>query len=203
MTWLASQKLDHLEQRIALEEQLLGVRQAGDRIRRLERAIAEAVPRWSLAGAVTALMALRGIDLVAASTLMAELGDLTRFRTPRELMGYLGLVPSESSTGEHVWRGGITKTGNRRARRILVESAWSYRHPPRVGARKLMRVEAAPPSVRDIAWKAQVRLTARYRALVRAGKLDVVAITAVARELAGFVWAVARAASAPDAAASA
>jgi transposase len=200
MTWLASQKLEHLEQRIAFEEMLLGVRQAGERIDRLEQAIAEAVPGWSLSGGVTALMALRGIDLIAATTLLAELGDLTRFRTPRELMGYLGLVPSESSTGDHVWRGGITKTGNRRARRMLVESAWSYRHQPRVGAAKLARVVAAPPAVRDIAWKAQVRLTARYRALRRAGKLDVVAITAVARELAGFVWAVARAANPPGAA---
>jgi transposase len=199
MSWLASQKLDHLEQRIALEELLIGVRQAGDRIRRLERAIAEAVPGWSLAQIVTALMALRGIDLIAATTLMAELGDLRRFPTARELMGYLGLVPSESSTGKEVWRGGITKTGNRHARRTLVESAWSYRHPPRVGAAKLARVAAAPPEVRDIAWKAQVRLTARYRALTRAGKRDVVAITAIARELAGFIWAIARAATSPRA----
>lgn len=199
MNWLASQKLDHLEQRIALEELLIGVRQAGDRIRRLEQAIAEAVPGWSLAGVVTALMALRGIDLIAATTLMAELGDLRRFPTARELMGYLGLVPSESSTGNEVWRGGITKMGNRHARRTLVESAWSYRHPPRVGAAKLARVAAAPVEVREIAWKAQVRLTARYRTLTRAGKRDVVAITAVARELAGFVWAVARAATSPKA----
>jgi transposase len=198
MSWLASQKLDHLEQRIALEELLMGVRQAGERIGRLEQAIATAVPDWSLAGVVTALMALRGIDLIAATTLMAELGDLRRFRTPRELMGYVGLVPSESSTGEQVWRGGITKTGNRHARRILVESAWSYRHPPRVGAAKLAKVAAAPPEVRDIAWKAQARLTRRYRALTRAGKRDVVAITAVARELAGFVWAVAHATSPPS-----
>ena len=200
MAWLASQKLDHLEQRIALEEMLHGVRQEGERIKRLERAIAEAQPRWSLGGSVTALMALRGLDLIAATTLMAELGDLTRFSTARELMGYIGLVPSERSTGKSVWRGGITKTGNRRARRMLVESAWTYRHPPRVGAAKLHRVAAAPPEVRDIAWKAQVRLSARYRALMRAGKRDVVAVTAVARELAGFVWAVARAANSPGAA---
>jgi transposase len=198
-SWLAGQKLEHLEQRIALEELMVAVRQTGDRIRRLEQAIGEAVPDWSLAGLVTALMALRGIDFIAATTLLAEIGDLTRFRTPRELMGYLGLVPSERSTGERVWRGGITKTGNRRARRILVESAWSYRHPPRVGKAKLAKLEAAPPAVRDIAWKAQSRLSARYRALTRAGKLDVVAIAAVARELAAFVWAVARAASAPSA----
>jgi transposase len=190
MAWLAGQKLAHLEQRIALEEMLHAVRQAGDRIARLEQAIHAAVPDWSLAPSVTALMALRGIEFIAATTLLAEIGDLTRFRTPRELMAWLGMVPSEHSTGERIQRGPITKTGNRRARSILVECAWSYRHPPRVGRDKLARLEAAPPAVRDIAWKAQSRLTARYRALRRAGKLEVVAVTAVARELAAFIWAV-------------
>ena len=190
MAWLAGQKLGHLEQRIALEEMLHAVRQAGDRIARLEQAIHAAVPDWSLAPSATALMALRGIEFIAATTLLAEIGDLTRFRTPRELMAWLGMVPSEHSTGERTRRGPITKTGNRRARSILVECAWSYRHPPRVSRDKLARLEAAPPAVRDIAWKAQSRLTARYRALRRAGKLDVVAITAVARELAAFIWAV-------------
>ncbi len=190
MAWLAGQKLAHLEQRIALEEMLHAVRQAGDRIARLEQAIHAAVPDWSLAPSVTALMALRGIEFIAATTLLAEIGDLTRFRTPRELMAWLGMVPSEHSTGERIRRGPITKTGNRRARSVLVECAWSYRHPPRVGRDKLARLEAAPPAVRDIAWKAQSRLTARYRALRRAGKLDVVAVTAVARELAAFIWAV-------------
>jgi len=190
MAWLAGQKLGHLEQRIALEEMLHAVRQAGDRIARLEQAIHAAVPDWSLAPSATALMALRGIEFIAATTLLAEIGDLTRFRTPRELMAWLGMVPSEHSTGERTRRGPITKTGNRRARSVLVECAWSYRHPPRVSRDKLARLEAAPPAVRDIAWKAQSRLTARYRALRRAGKLDVVAITAVARELAAFIWAV-------------
>jgi len=190
MAWLAGQKLAHLEQRIALEEMLHAVRQAGDRIARLEQAIHAAVPDWSLAPSATALMALRGIEFIAATTLLAEIGDLTRFRTPRELMAWLGMVPSEHSTGERIRRGPITKTGNRRARSVLVECAWSYRHPPRVSRDKLARLEAAPPAVRDIAWKAQSRLTARYRALRRAGKLDVVAITAVARELAAFIWAV-------------
>jgi transposase len=190
MAWLAGQKLAHLEQRIALEEMLHAVRQAGDRIARLEQAIHAAVPDWSLAPSVTALMALRGIEFIAATTLLAEIGDLTRFRTPRELMAWLGMVPSEHSTGDRIRRGPITKTGNRRARSILVECAWSYRHPPRVGRDKLARLEAAPPAVRDIAWKAQSRLTARYRALRRAGKLEVVAVTAVARELAAFIWAV-------------
>jgi transposase len=203
MAWLAGQKLEHLEQRIALEERLVAVRQAQERTERLEGAIREAVPAWSLAPLVTALMALRGIDFIAATALLAEFGDLSRFRTPRELMAWLGLVPSEFSTGENTRRGPITKAGNRRARQLLIECGWSYRHPPRVGADKLVRVAAAPPVVRDIAWKAQVRLTGRYRALCRAGKPDVVAITAVARELVGFIWAIARAVAANAGAAAA
>jgi transposase len=190
LAWLAGRKLQHLEQRIALEEMLHAVRQASDRIGRLEHAIRAAVPDWSLAPTAIALMALRGIDLIAATSLLAEIGDLTRFCSPRELMAWLGMVPSEHSTGEHVRRGAITKAGNRRARSMLVECAWSYRHPPRIGADKLAKVEAAPPAVRDIAWKAQTRLSARYRALRRAGKPENVAITAVARELAAFIWAV-------------
>ena len=193
LAWLAGRTLDHVEQRIALEEMLHAVRQAGERIERLEQAIRAAMADWSLAPTATALMALRGIDLIAATTLLAEVGDLTRFRSPRELMAWLGLVPSETSSGERVRRGAITKTGNRRARSLLVECAWSYRHPPRVGATKLAKLAAATPDVRDIAWKAQMRLTARYRALRRAGKHDTVAITAVARELAAFIWAVGRA----------
>src|ERR1700681_3992576 len=155
MGWLASQKLEYAEQRIAFEEMLLAMRQAQERIERLEQAIRVAVPDWSLAEVVTALMAMRGIDLISATTFLAEIGDLSRFPTPRELMAYLALVPSEASTGEWVKRGSITKTGNRRARRILVECSWSYQHPPRVGKEKQERVAAAPPAVREIAWKAQ------------------------------------------------
>jgi transposase len=196
MTWLASQKLEHAEQRIAFEEMLLAVRHAQERITRLEQAIRTAVPDWSLTQVVTALMALRGLDFVSASAFLAEIGDLTRFQTPRELMGYLGLVPSEHSTGGKVKRSGITKAGNRRARRILVECSWSYRHPPRVGAEKLAKVAAAPRAVQEIAWKAQSRLCARYRALARRGKRSTVVVTAIARELSGFIWAVNRAVAA-------
>jgi len=192
MNWLASQKLDHAEQRIAFEEMLLAVRQAQERIARLEQAIRAAVPDWSLAEVVTALMAMRGIDLVSATAFLAEIGDLSRFRTARELMGYLGLVPSERSTGDTVKRGGITKAGNRRARRILVECSWSYRHPPRVGKEKLAKVAAAPRAVQEIAWKAQSRLSARFRALARRGKRPTVVVTAIARELSGFIWAISR-----------
>jgi transposase len=191
-SWLASQKLEYAEQRIAFEEMLLAMRQAQERIERLEQAIRAAVPDWSLAEVVTALMAMRGIDFISATAFLAEIGDLSRFSTPRELMAYLGLVPSEASTGEWVKRGSITKTGNRRARRILVECSWSYQHPPRVGKEKLERGAAAPPAVREIAWKAQCRLTARYRALIRKGKLKTVAVTAVARELSAFIWAINR-----------
>src|SRR5688572_14288794 len=192
MMWLAGLKLAHAEQRIAFEEMLLAVRQAQERIDRLEQAIRAAVADWSLAEVVTALMAMRGLDLVSATTFLAEIGDLSRFQTPRELMAYLGLVPSEASTGDTVRRGSITKTGNRRARRILVECSWSYQHAPRVGKKKLEKVAAAPAAVREIAWKAQCRLSARYRALLRKGKPKNVAITAVAREFAGFIWAVSR-----------
>ena len=133
---------------------------------------------------------MRGIDVITAVIVMAEIGDLTRFAGASELMAYLGLVPRESSTGDKVKRGGITKAGNNRARTALIESSWSYRHPPRIGREKQAKVDAAPEAVRAIAWKAQTRLTSRYRALVKNGKRPCVAVTAVARELAGFVWAI-------------
>src|SRR6185369_9117478 len=136
LNWLVSQKLEHAEQRLVFEEMMLAMRQAQERIERLEQAIRAAVLDWSLAEVVTALMAMRGMDLVSATTFLAEIGDLSRFATPRELMAYLGLVPSEDSTGDTIRRGAITKAGNRRARRILVECSWSYQHPPRVGRDK-------------------------------------------------------------------
>jgi transposase len=190
MNWLMQQKLEHREQRIVLEELLEGVRQEAERVERLEQAIREAVPEWSLAEVATALQAMRGIDLVAAVTVLAEIGDLSRFQNPRELMGYLGLVPSESSTGDKVKRGGITKAGNGRARRILVEAAWSYRYPPRVSREKQPKVAAAPRRVREIAWKAQTRLCGRFRSLIRKGKLPTIVATAIARELSAFIWAI-------------
>jgi transposase len=192
MEWLMRQKLEHCEQRIAFEELMEAVRQESERVERLEQAIREAVPEWSLAEVVTALQAARGIDLIAAVTVLAEIGDLSRFRNPRELMGYLGLVPSEHSTGDSVKRGGITKAGNGRARRVLVEAAWHYRHPPRVSREKQAKVAAAPKSVREIAWKAQVRLCGRYRSLERKGKRPTVIATAIARELSAFIWAINR-----------
>ena len=190
--WLASRKLEHYEQRIVFEELMGAMHQAKERCERLEQSIREAVPHWSLAHHVTALQAMRGIDLITAVGLLAELGDLSRFGSARQLMGYLGLVPSERSTGDRVRRGGITKAGNTRARRMLVESAWSYRFPARVSKDKQIKVEAAPRAVREIAWKAQVRLCARFRKLSGTGKKSTVVATAIARELAAFVWAIHR-----------
>jgi transposase len=190
--WLTSLKLEHREQRIAYEEMLLAVRHSRERVERLEQAMRDAVSDWSLAPAVSALQALRGIDVVTATAFLAELGDLSRFDSPVRLMGYLGLAPSERSTGESVKRGAITKAGNPRARKLLIEAAWSYRFPPRVSKDMLPRNEAAPRSARDIAWKAQMRLCARFRALTKKGKRSTVVVVAIARELAAFIWAISR-----------
>lgn len=192
LRWLQEQSFDHPAHQIALQEMVEAVRISKERVERLERVIEEFVPAWSLAPIVRALQTLRGVDLIVAVTFATEVGDVQRFESPRQLMGYLGLAPSERSTGETVRRGGITKAGNGRVRHMLVESAWTYRHPPRVGAKKLYRLEQAPPKVREIAWKAQTRLTTRYRLLSGRGKKTTVVCTAIARELAGFMWAVAR-----------
>lgn len=191
--WLRSQKIGQREQRIVFEELLVAEAHVQERVDRLTAAIRAAVPEWSLSEIVTALQAMRGIDLVSAVVILAEIGDLSRFASPRELMAYLGLVPSERSTGDTAKRGGITKAGNRRARRILVECSWSYRHPPRVGKDKQAKVAAAPPAVREIAWKAQTRLSARFRALTKKNKRSVIVVTAIAREMCGFIWAIERA----------
>ena len=192
MNWLTSIKLEHREQRIAFEEMLLAVRQVRERIERLEQAMRDAVPDWSLASVVEALQALRGVDMVGATVFLAELGDLSRFKNPRQLMAYLGLTPSESSTGESVKRGSITKAGNTRARRLLIEAAWSYRFPPRVSKDMQTRVGAAPRTAREIAWKAQTRLCGRFRTLTRKGKRSTIVATAIARELSAFIWAINR-----------
>jgi len=190
LRWLQEQSFDHPAHQIALQEMVEAVRVAKERVERLETTIEEFVETWSLAPLVRALQALRGVDLIVAVTFATEIGDLHRFESPRQLMAYLGLVPSERSTGDTVRRGGLTKAGNTRVRSLLVESAWTYRHPPRVGTRKLYRLEKTTPKVRELAWKAQVRLTARYRALSARGKKSTVVCAAVARELVGFMWAI-------------
>jgi transposase len=170
LRWLQEQSFDHPAHQIALQEMVEVVRISKERVERLETAIEEFMPTWSLAPVVAALQALRGVDLIVATTFVTEIGDIRRFDNPRQLMGYLGLVPSERSTGDTVRRGAITKTGKGRVRHMLVESAWTYRHPPRIGKVKLYRLEAVTPKVREIARKARTRLTARYRALSGRGK---------------------------------
>jgi transposase len=189
--WLASLKFDQPIHYIVLEDSIAAVEAAQQRRDRLEAHIIAALPEWSLRPVVEALQALRGIALVAAVTLVAELGDITRFSNPRQLMAYLGLVPSEHSSGRSRRQGGITKAGNAAARRMLIEAAWSYRFPARISREQLLQQERLAKPIRDIAWKAQERLCRRYRKLARAGKLTTVISTAVARELAGFVWAIA------------
>ncbi|MGE4096237.1 MAG: transposase [Candidatus Binatia bacterium] len=132
-----------------------------------------------------ALQALRGIQFTTAVTLIAELGDLTRFETPRHLMSYRGLVPSEPSSGERRRQGSLTKTGNAHARRVLVEGAWAYRYPAKVSRRLQLRVEKVPKAIQEISWKAQVRLCKRYRRLVARGKNVNQVVVAIAREVKG------------------
>jgi transposase len=190
--WLAGLSFDQAVHHIVLEDCITAVEAATARRDRLEAHIEAMLPGWSLAPVVRALQALRGVALVAAATLVAELGDMTRFANPRQLMAYLGLVPSEHSSGSTRRQGGITKAGNGAARRVLIEAAWSYRFPARISREHLLRQESVAKPIRDIAWKAQERLCRRYRKLARQGKLPTVVTAAVARELVGFVWAIAQ-----------
>lgn len=141
---------------------------------------------------VKALQALRGVAPIVAVTTIAEIGDLSRFENPRRLMAYLGLVPSENSSGESISRGSITKTGNGHVRRALMEAAHAYAFPARVSRHLLKRQEGLPEPIRAIAWKAQVRLCGKFRRLMARGKLKTKVVTAIARELSGFMWAIAR-----------
>ena len=190
--WLAGLKFEQPVHHIVLEDCTAAVEAATARRDRLEAHIEAALPNWSLGPVVRALQALRGVALVAAATLVAELGDITRFANPRQLMAYLGLVPSEHSSGGTRRQGGITKAGNGVARRMLIEAAWSYRFPARIGREQLLRQESLAKPIRDIAWKAQERLCRRYRKLAQTGKLPTVVTAAIARELSGFIWAIAK-----------
>jgi transposase len=158
----------------------------------LEAELHTAVKTWRLAPVVEAVQALRGVEFTGAVTFMAEVGDVTRFETPRKLMSYLGLTPSEYSSGPHRRQGGITKAGNGHARRTLVEGAWAYRYPAKVSRHLQLRLERVPAEVRAIAWKAQLRLCKRYRVLSARGKHVNQVVVAIAREMAAFAWAIAR-----------
>lgn len=192
LRWLATLKMEHAAQQIALQEYLHAVTEATTRIGRLEQAMRQTLPEWSLAPLVQALQAMRGVQLVAAMTLVAELQDFLRFDNPRQLMAYVGLVPGEHSSGPKRRQGSITKAGNSAARRMLVEVAWHYQHSPRVSPIIAARHERLPKAVTDIAWKAQLRLNAKFKRLVARRVMKNKAVVAVARELTGFVWAIGR-----------
>ena len=188
--WLSELAFEHPAQYLVLREYRQGIEDAQARLERLTQQIADVVTTWSMAPVVEAYQALRGVALVTAVTFVAEIGDVRRFESPRQLMAYLGLVPCESSTGERVRRGSITKAGNTRVRRVLIEGAWTYRFPARMSRLLQERQANLPQIVRTIAWKAQVRLCARYRRLMAAGKRQTVVTTAIAREMAAFLWAI-------------
>ena len=189
--WLANQKMPTDSQQVVFQEYIHAINETTDRVERLTKQIATLIPAWRMAPVVMALQSLRGVSTIVATTIIAELGDLTRFETPKKLMAFLGLVPSEHSSGEKKQRGKITKTGNGHARRVLVEGAQTYSHPARITRPLLKRQEGQSQEVRDIAWKCQVRLCARFRRLVAKGKSRNAVVTAIARELAAFMWAIA------------
>jgi transposase len=188
--WIAGIAVEHPAQQLVLQEYVDTVRCCTERVDRLTAQIREFVPQWRMAPVVEALEALRGVSLIVATTTVAELGDLSRFDTAGQLMAFLGLIPSEHSSGSRTKRGGITKTGNGHARRVLVEAAWAYRFPARVSRRLLKRQEHLPRGVCEVAWKAQLRLCARFRRLTARGKTKQVVTTAIARELSAFMWAI-------------
>ena len=190
--WLSTIKMPHPAQQIAFQEYIHAIVECGDRVDRLTEQIQKLIPDWRLAPVVRALQALRGVSLMVATTTIAEIGDLSRFANPRQLMAYLGVVPSEHSSGKKEKRGGITKTGNGHVRRALVEAAQAYHHQARVSRPLLVRQEGLPDSIRKIAWKAQVRLCGRFRKLMGRGKSRNKVVTAIARELSGFMWAIAK-----------
>lgn len=188
--WLCEQRFDHPAQHIVLTEYRQAIEDAEARLERLTQQVTEIVTTWSMAPVIAAYQAVRGVAFMTAVTFAAEIGDVSRFDNPRQLMAYLGLVPSENSTGERVWRGSITKSGNRRARRALVEGGWAYRFPARISPTLEQRLNGLPKGVREIAWKAQVRLCGRYRKLMANGKRRTVVVAAIAREMSAFLWAI-------------
>ncbi len=190
--WLEGLRFETAAQQIVLQEYIDMVKHTQERVASMEEEIRKALYGWTLRPVVEGLMALRGINLVAAMTIIAELGDLSRFESSRQLMSHLGLVPSEYSSGERPKRGGITKTGNSHVRRVLIEASWCYRLPARKTAHLRRKAEKTSKAVQEIAWKAQKRLCSRYWYLINKGKLHVKSCTAVARELVGFIWAIAR-----------
>lgn len=193
MAWIKTQHFEHVAQESTLVDYVTEVEHQAARIERLERAIDDAmvqVPK-KLRGVIEGLQALRGVAKMTAVSVVAELGDLTRFPRPGQLMGYSGTVSRENTSGDRVRRGAITKTGNAHLRRVAGEAAWSYVKRPSQYTALRKRQEGLSEEVKAIAWKAQHRLHSRYWRLVSRGKEKQKAVTAVSRELLGFMWAIA------------
>jgi transposase len=192
MAWVRQVHFAQVAREATMLDYLHEVDHMSERVKRLEQAITEAVKLAApvVQEVVKGLQALRGIAEISAVTIVAELGSITRFGTARQLMGYSGAVPTEDSSGKRTRRGSITKTGNAHLRRIIVEAAWSYRYRPAIGPRLRKRQEGVPEPIKEIAWKAQVRLHKRFMKLAAAGKDQRKIITAVGRELLGFIWAI-------------
>ncbi len=188
--YLSGLLMPQAPQQIAFQEYIHAIDEASDRLQRLTQAVEAALPGWKWEPVVRALMSLRGVQVLTAMTLVAEVGDLSRFEDPRSLMHFFGLTPSEHTSADKRVQGGITKCGNAHCRRVLTEAAWHYRLPPKVSEAMQKRQQQQSKAVRLIAWKAQPRLHKRFKQLsIR--KKSVVAATAIARELTGFVWAIA------------
>jgi transposase len=192
LRWLSEVVCPTPTQQIVFQEYVRAVHEHTERLQRLEQELHEHVKAWRLYPVVEALQALRGVQFTVAVTLVAEMGDLTRFDSPRELMKFLGLITAAYSSGEQRRQGSITKAGNTHARRVLVEGAWAYRYPAKVSRHLQLRLETQPKIIQDISWKAQVRLCNRYRRLVARGQHANIVTVAIARELAGCLWALAR-----------
>jgi transposase len=192
LRWLSEVVCPTPAQQIVFQDYVRAVNEPTERLQRLEQELQEQLPAWRMHPVVEALQALRGVQFTVAVTTVAELGDLTRFEHPRQLMDYLGLTPSESSSGERRRQGALTKAGTTHARRVLVEGAWAYRYPATVSRHLQLRLEKQPKAIQDISWKAQVRLCKRYRHLMARGKNVNQVVVAIARELVGFMWAIAQ-----------
>lgn len=188
--WLATIKFSHPADQVAFQEYVDVVNEFRQRLKRITEQIQGHVEPWHRYPLVKAYQALRGVSFVVAVTVVSEIGDMNRFENPKQLMAYLGLIPSEHSSGKSIRRGSITKTGNGHVRRVLVQAAWTYRMPARVSTVLLKRQQDLPKSIRDISWKAQTRLCARYRRLIARGKSKQAVVTAIARELGAFIWAI-------------
>ena len=181
LRWLSEGVCPTPAHQIVFQDYVRAVNEHTERLQRLEQALQDHVHTWRLQPVVEALQAWRGVQFTVAVPLVAELGDLTRFDNPRQLMKYLGLIPSEYSSGERRRQGAITKAGNTHARRALVEGAWAYQYPAKVSRHLPLRLEQLPKPIQDISWKSQVRLCKRYRHLMARGKHANQVVVAIAR----------------------